>query len=324
VQRILPLFFAFCIAFVIVRTTTFGWWPVSSIRIPVSPEAVSLSGRLKKHVHILSHEIGNRDMFIDYAGLLAAADYIAGEFKNFGYDVRSQEYDIDDKKARNIVAIRKGSEKPDEIIVVGAHYDTCGNPGADDNASAVSVLLELARVFSSVDTAKTIEFVAFTNEEPPFFKTPAMGSLVYASQARKENKDIKGALVLESVGFYSHKIFSQRYPPLLGLFFPNKGNFIAVVGNLKSAKLAREVARGFRRRSLFPLRSLTIDFFPAASFSDHWSFWQAGYQAVMVTDTAFYRNPHYHNQTDTYEKLNYEYMAHITSGLENAIRELTD
>jgi len=323
-QRILPLLFAFCVAFVIVKATTFGWWPASSIRIPVSPDSVSLSGRLKKHVYVLAHEIGNRDMFTDYAGLLAAADYIENKFKNFGYFVHSQEYVIDEKKARNIVAVRKGSEKPGEIIVVGAHYDTCGNPGADDNASAVSVLLELARLFSSVDTAKTIEFVAFVNEEPPFFKTPAMGSLVYVRRARKENRDIKGALVLESVGFYSHKIFSQRYPPLLGFFFPNKGNFIAVIGNLKSVKLAKEVAAGFRRKSPFPLRSLTIDFFPAASFSDHWSFWQAGYQAIMITDTAFYRNPHYHYQTDTYEKLNYEYMAHITLGLENAMRELTD
>lgn len=322
IKIILRLILTGCITLILVKLSTFGWWHTKVKNNP-APNLDSISNRLKDYVYVFSHKIGNRDALSDYKNLLRAADYITNEFKKYGYEVSFQGYKVWDNAVKNIIAVKRGSVYPAEIVVVGAHYDTCGNPGADDNASGLAGLLELARICSKAPLKRTIQFIAFVNEEPPFFQTKDMGSLMFARQARAENKDIKAALVLESIGFYSDKIFSQRYPPLLGLFYPNKGNYLAVIGNLKSARLATYVEKGFKRKTYFPMRSLTIDFFPAASFSDHWSFWQTGYSAVMITDTAFLRNSNYHRDSDTFETLNYEYMAHILLGLENVIYELT-
>lgn len=310
-----------CVSLVFIKITTFGLWDTLVKNNPV-PNLNIISSRLKDYVYAFSHKIGNRDALGDYKNLLGAGDYITDEFKKYGYEVSFQEYKVWDRKVKNIIAVKKGSAYPEEVVVIGAHYDSCGNPGADDNASGIAGLLELARMCSKVKLKRTIEFIAFVNEEPPFFQTKDMGSLVFARQAKTENKDIKAALVLESIGFYSDKIFSQRYPPLIGLFYPNKGNYIAVIGNLKSTRLTKNVEKGFKRKTSFPIRSLTLDFFPAASFSDHWSFWQTGYPAVMITDTAFLRNHNYHQASDTFETLNYERMADVLYGVENVIYEL--
>lgn len=318
---IIRLILTGCVALILFKISTFGWW-YTKVKNNAEADLNIKPDRLKDYVYVFSRKIGNRDALSDYKNLLKAADYIAEEFKRYGYEVLFQEYIAWDRKVKNIIAVKRGSVYPEEIVVVGAHYDTCGNPGADDNSSGIAGLLELARIYSKGSFKRTIQFVAFVNEEPPFFQTKGMGSLVFARQARAENKDIKAALVLESIGFYSDKIFSQRYPPLLGLFYPNKGNYLAVIGNLKSTRLAKNVEKGFKRKTSFLIRSLTLDFLPAASFSDHWSFWQAGYPAVMITDTAFLRNHNYHQATDTFETLNYEYMAQGLYGLKNVIYEL--
>lgn len=171
-------------------------------------------------------------------------------------------------------------------------------------------------------TGLTIKFIAFVNEEPPYYRTEDMGSRIYVRQAKARNETIKAVIILESIGYYSGKINSQRYPPLIGIFYPNQANFIAVVGNFKSRHLVSKIIASFKKYSKFPIFSSVLDFIPGADFSDHWSFWKEGFPAVMITDTAFLRNPHYHRDSDTWEKLSYENMTWVIEGFCSVMIEL--
>jgi Zn-dependent M28 family amino/carboxypeptidase len=280
------------------------------------------AANLKEHVVMLSHKIGDRNI-VAYEKLTKAADYITGQFEKYGYKVEFQTYEVDGKPVKNIIATKLGTKKPKEQIIVGAHYDTCANPGADDNASAVAGLLELARLMTDQPTGRTIKFIAFVNEEPPFFKTKNMGSMVYAQQAKARGDNIKAVIILEMIGYYSDKPNSQKYPPFFGRFYPDKGNFIAVVGNFASKPLVKKITNLFQQSSSFPIESIaTFTFIPGIDWSDHWSFWQYGYPAIMITDTGFYRNPNYHKQSDTYETLNYENIAEVVVGLQGVLTKL--
>lgn len=331
-KRILRLIVAILIGLFIVKATTFGWrfWSKSSMsrsdfvaQTSKGEGNAQLIKNLKSHVYKLSHEIGDRSMF-KYDKLEEAKDYIAGEFTSFGYNVEFQKYTLFNKTAQNIIASKVGINKPEEIVIVGAHYDTCFNPGADDNGSAVAGLLQLARFMSNKEAGRTIKFIAFVNEEPPFFKTKDMGSYVYVREAKAKGENIKAVIILEMIGYYTNKPNSQRYPPFLGLFYPNKGNFICAIGNFPSRELVKEVIKGFKKQAQFPIESFTgPGIIQGVDFSDHWSFWKEGYPAVMVTDTAFYRNPHYHSSSDTYEKLNYESMAEVIRGLKVSLTEIS-
>jgi hypothetical protein len=308
---------------IIVKFTTFGWQGFYRAQ-EFSLRDKSLPDRLKQHVVKLSGEIGERSIF-RYPQLTRAADYITEQFRKCGLSVKFQEYLIYEKKVKNIIAEKAGDKKPEEIIILGAHYDTCFNPGANDNASAVAGLLELARLMSQEKNSRTIRFIAFVNEEPPFFKTKDMGSLLYARRAREEEENIKAAVILETIGYYSNKLFSQRYPMLLGPFYPNRANFIAVVGNFTNRRLVKEVNTCFRQYSQFPIRSAVLfNFVAGVDFSDHWSFWQNEFPAIMVTDTAFYRYSHYHSNSDTYEKLNYRSLAAVVEGLKPVLSNLAE
>ncbi|MFH1338859.1 MAG: M28 family peptidase [Candidatus Omnitrophota bacterium] len=319
----LRLIFIAAATAVIVKFTTFGWQGLC--RAPeFSLRDNSLPDRLKGHVFKLSEEIGERSIF-RYSRLTEAADYIAGQFRDFGLSVKFQEYLLYGKKVKNIIAEKTGGKKPEEIIIIGAHYDTCFNPGADDNASAVAGLLELARLTSPSEFNRTIRFVAFVNEEPPFFKTKDMGSYVYARRAREEGENIKAAIILEMIGYYSGKLFSQRYPIFLGLFYPNRANFIAVVGNSANRGLVKKINTCFKNNSRFIIRSAVLfDFVPGVDFSDHWSFWQNGFPAAMITDTSFYRYSYYHGNSDTYEKLDYRSAAAVIEGLKPVLSSLAE
>lgn len=295
--------------------STFGWRTFRAC--PIGPVDNVLVGRLKSHVKKLSGDIGDRSIF-RYEKLKETRDYIINEFKGYGYEVELHGYTLYDKYSENIIVNKKGNSG--EVIIISAHYDTCFNPGADDNASAVAGLLELARMLAGSETGYTIRFIAFVNEEPPFFKTENMGSFQYL-QGFKEK--IKGAIILEMIGYYSDKLFSQRYPPFFGLFYPNRANFIAIVSNFESRRFAKEIKKNFKKHSRFPIESVaTFSFVPGVDFSDNWSFWKAGLPAVMITDTAFYRYPYYHSSQDTYEKLNYEGMSEIVYGLYKAIASM--
>lgn len=280
---------------------------------------------LKRHTQVLSKDIGERN-FIHYQNLERAANYIKQEFRNYGYEPQEQIYHLEDKSFRNIIATKEGKTSPDKIIVVCAHYDSVwGSPGADDNASGVAGLIELAHLLYKEDLNKTIKFIAFANEEPPFYLTEDMGSFRYAKEAKRKGEDIQAALCLESIGFYSDNRGSQSYPLGLRLFYPDKGNFIALVGNLSSRDLLKRIIKEFKKVSEFPVEYLSapVILAPAISFSDHWSFWRFGYRAVMITDTAFYRNPYYHTSDDSLEKLNYPYLSEVVIALYKVLVEFS-
>jgi len=301
------------------RVSMYGWMGSSSSgssRIDLS----SLKNNLMRHVKILAADIGIRDVF-HYKKLQEAELYVRNQLQSYGYSVELQEYQVYNDTVRNIIATKTGTTRPEEIVVVGAHYDSCGNPGADDNASGIAGLLETARFFAKEETSRTVKFIAFVNEEPPFFKTQKMGSLVYAKRARKQKENIKVAIVFEMLGYYSNEPFSQTYPPFLGPFYPNRGNFIAFVGNFGSASWVRKALNTFKKHSSFPAHMLAAPgVVPGVDFSDHWSFWQQGFPGMMITDTAFYRYAHYHGE-DTPEKLDYDSMARVVQGMKSVIRE---
>ncbi|MDX1764308.1 MAG: M20/M25/M40 family metallo-hydrolase [bacterium] len=292
---------------------------------PAAADMNDLSSNLRNHVVKLARQIGERN-FIRYEALNEAAAYIEAQLAEYGYRPESQTYTLEGREYRNIIATRPGSGNSAETVVVGAHYDTVtGTPGADDNASGVAGLLELARLFAAKTENKTIRFVAFTNEEPPFFRTRRMGSRVFAQAAREQGVEISAMICLEMIGFYSEEKGSQGYPlPFMRAIYPSTADFIAVVGNLGSRPLVKRVERGLKRRQEIGVESIaTFSWVPGVDFSDHYSFYKEGYRAVMITDTAFYRNPHYHMGTDTADTLDYDAMAQVVLGLTEAIINLS-
>jgi Zn-dependent M28 family amino/carboxypeptidase len=283
----------------------------------------ALEQALRRHVRRLAGDIGERHVWRP-AALRAAETFIREEFLALGYEVVRQTYRVRGIESSNLEVTVVGQSRAAEIVLVGAHYDTVpGSPGADDNASGVAALIELARAARETRPARTIRLVAFVNEEPPFFYFGDMGSQIYAHAARQRGDDIRFMLSLEMLGCYSDRPGSQGYPPLFRFFYPNRGNFLAFVSNLKSRRALREVVAAFRAHSDFPAERLASPgIVPGVSWSDHLSFWRAGYPGIMVTDTAFYRYPHYHAPDDTPEQLNYPAMARAVSGLQRAIAAL--
>jgi hypothetical protein len=281
---------------------------------------------LKRHIQVLSQDIGERN-FWQYQNLERAADYIKGEFRKYGYEPREQIYHLEGKPYRNIIATKKGEIQSDKIIIICAHYDSVvGSPGADDNASGIAGLLELARRLAQENTKKTIKFITMVNEEPPFFMSKDMGSFQYARQVRKKGDNIEAVLCLESLGYYQDKKGSQHYPLGFSFSYPDKGNFIAVVSNFNSRGLLKRIVKEFRQATDFPLEYLVGFSFlaQAIGFSDHWSFWRFGFKAVMITDTAFYRTPYYHTQEDTLDKLDFNSLSLVIEGLHGVLLKLSE
>lgn len=286
----------------------------------------NLERDLNAHVIKLSEEIGERN-YLFYDSLNKAADYIISEFERYGYTPQIQSYYIGKRIYKNIIATKTGEKKAEEVVIIGAHYDSViGSPGANDNGSAVGALLELARICSKANTFRTIKFIAFVNEEPPFYLSGDMGSRVYAREAKKRKEDIKAMISLETIGYYSEDKNSQSYPIIFyHFFYPDRANFIAVVGNLRSRRLVKRIKDTFKRNSTFNIESAVApELVPGVNFSDHDSFWRYGYQACMITDTAFYRYPYYHTPEDTYEKIDYAKLAEVVKGLYYVLLELGD
>jgi Zn-dependent M28 family amino/carboxypeptidase len=293
---------------------------VSDSKLADSHPAASL---LRRHIGTLAGTIGERNLW-SYPALVQAADYIDGEFRTSGYQTLRPSFEVSRLPVSNIEASVPGTSRAGEILVLGAHYDTVnGCPGANDNATGVAALLELARRFASRPHRRTIRFVAFVNEEPPFFRTPRMGSVVYANAARVRGDRIIGMLALETMGYYSDARGSQPYPAPVAGFYPNVGNFIGFVSNVASARLLIKARRAFRQRTPFPVRAAAVPgAIPGVGWSDHWSFWQAGYRAMMVTDTAPFRYPWYHTAEDTPDKVSADKLAHVVDGLEHVVTVL--
>jgi hypothetical protein len=290
---------------------------------PLTAEETQLRDRLRGHVAVLAGEIGDRNI-LQYRALRQAADYIATRFRGLGLEVREEPYRVDDQEVVNLAAEVKGAIHPDEMVVIGAHYDTVpGSPGANDNGSGVAALLELARIFADKKPARTIRFVAFVNEEPPYFQTDEMGSRVYARHARERGEKIVAMLSLETIGCYSDAPKSQHYPPPFNLFFPDTGNFIGFVSDLGSRALLQRTIGTFRATTRFPSEGLAAPgWVQGIGWSDHWSFRQEGYPAVMVTDTAPFRYHFYHETDDTPEKLDYGRMARVVAGIGRVVEDL--
>jgi Zn-dependent M28 family amino/carboxypeptidase len=269
---------------------------------------LALSEKLRRHVSVLAADQRNTD-------LERAARYIESAFAAAGLNPSSHRFESGGRTVRNVEA-GKGA------VVVGAHYDTVpGSPGADDNASAVAVLIELA---SMMKGAK-IRFVAFANEEPPYFMGPEMGSWASAKRSRDAGERVRAMFSLEMLGYYRDAPGSQRYPAPLGFFYPDRGDFIAFVGDIGARALVRKSISLFRQHAAFPCEGVAAPaFIPGVTWSDHWSFRDQGFPAIMITDTAFYRYPHYHLPSDTPDKLDYERMARVTLGLASMLQALSE
>jgi len=258
--------------------------------------------------------------------LNGAASFIEKEFASLGYQVQSQWYESDGLQVRNIVVEKKGDHPENACIIVGAHYDTVvGTPGADDNASGIAGLIELSRLLKEYKNKRTIRFVAFPNEEPPYFFTHRMGSRQYARRFKESGERIHVMLTLEMLG-YAGEGYKQLYPvPLMRILgrYPKDGNYVALVSNFRSTRVLSMVRKAMRQRGSVGVESLTAPgFVPPLFLSDHSSFWKYGFPALMITDTAFLRNPHYHSSTDTADTLNYEFLAKVVDAVKSAVLAL--
>jgi hypothetical protein len=280
---------------------------------------------LERHVRSLAHDIGERSDD-RYENVQRAATYIERELTALGYRVVSQEFSARDRGYRNLEATLAGAGLVQEVIVLGAHYDTAEEaPGADDNASGVAGVLELARVFAKTPQTRTIRFAFFANEEPPFFATGNMGSRHYASAARARSDQIVAMLSIESIGYYDVAKGSQRYPFPLNLAYPDVGDFIGFVSNLKSRGLLHRAIAAFRSHATIPTQGAAApSWVPGVWWSDHWAFWLENYPAIMISDTAPYRNPFYHTAMDTWDKLDYDRTARVVDGLAHVVRALAN
>jgi Zn-dependent M28 family amino/carboxypeptidase len=224
----------------------------------------------------------------------------------------------------NVEVSLVGSDNATGPVIVGAHYDSvAGTVGADDNATGVAGVLELARLLQRSKLHRTVRFVFFVNEEPPYFQTETMGSLVYARQLRHDHIPVSAMISLEMLGFYSEAPDSQKYPPALGLFYPSHGDFIAFVGNQESRDLVRRSIRRFRESASFPSEGVAaLANWPGVGWSDQWSFWQQQYPAIMITDTALFRNPYYHTPLDTANRVDFARMARVVGGVRRVVESL--
>ena len=279
----------------------------------VSPE------QLSRHVAVLSEQYAPRS-FYDTENLNSCADYIREQFARTRGVVSNQIYTIGRARAENVIVTFPGKDAT--RIVVGAHYDSCDStPGADDNASGVAGLIELARLLSGTTLRHTVELVAFSTEEPPFFGSRDMGSARHAELLREQGVDVRAMLALEMIGYFSDDRGSQHYPVrLLHLFYPSRGNFLAIIGNMGQRKLLRQTKRLMRGTTTLPVYSASVpSFVPGVDFSDHRNYWAEGIPAVMIGNTAFYRDTEYHSDNDTAARLDYERMSQVVVAVFEAV-----
>lgn len=306
------------------------WMPgtnLSGSPAPLSVNDVVVRDALRRDAEKLAGEIGERNL-VHFEALTAAASYLAKGLTESGYSVEHNAFEVDTSNGRrstvNLIAELRGTDKPDEIVIIGAHYDSReGTPGADDNASGSAAVLSLARTFATAKPGRTLRFLFFTNEE--YFRQDLMGSLTYAKLCRKRGDNIVAMVSLETIGHYSDVAGSQKYPFPINLFYPSTGNFLGFVGNIGSRSLVRSAIRSFRAVATVPSRGVAApEFIDGVGWSDQWSFWRQGYPGIMITDTAPFRNPHYHEPTDKPDTLDYERLARAVVGVESVVRALAE
>jgi len=289
-----------------------------------------ISNRLRRHLQVLTIDIGERSV-ATLANHRRAAEYIATCLAEAGLPVQEDPYPYRQHQVANLLAEIPARRHQQKRYILGAHYDSVvGTVGADDNASAVAVMLEVARCLQEQPEAMApdiaLQCIAFALEEHPAFATGSMGSRVRARRARRDREQIDGMLCLEMVGYTTAEPGGQKYPlPVVFRHFPQEGNYIGIVGDLRSHGLTRSLHRSFRGNRELPVVKLTVPMggwmLPAVRLSDHSAYWDHGYRAVMITDTAFFRNPHYHTPADTMEKLDYSFMAELVRSLVGFFRD---
>lgn len=280
--------------------------------------------RLYRDVKFMT-EINPPRNYANTPSLNQVADYIRKEFDKLGEQVELQKYQVGDIEYKNIIC--SFGTQHEQRIIVAAHYDVCDDqPGADDNASGVAGVLEVARLIHELKPKLKyrIDLVAYSLEEPPHFRTQYMGSYVHAKSLADAKANIKAMICLEMIGYYSDKPNSQQFPvEALKNLYPSTGNFIAVVGNMTEVGLVRNVKTSMQKASAVPVYSINApDNIPGIDFSDHQNFWKFGFPAVMITDTAFFRNPNYHKRTDTIDTLDFGKMSEVVKCIYNAVINL--
>ena len=292
---------------------------------PLTSAELLMRSELERDVDKLAGQIGQRNIW-HYKSLASAADFIETCLDETCCKVSRQNFQAQNNICCNIEAVLTGTKHPEQVVIIGAHYDSVfGCPGANDNGSAVAATLALARCFADRKPARSLRFVFFANEEPPFFQTDEMGSLIYARSCRTKGDNIIAMLCLECIGYYTEQPSSQKYPFPFNLMYPSTGNFIGFVSNFASRKLLHTVVASFRQKCQFPSEAGAVpEAIPGAAWSDQWSFWQQGYPAIMITDTAPFRYPYYHEPEDTPDKISYEHLTRVVSGLEQVIADLTE
>jgi len=301
--------------------------PGQSFRGPLPPltaQQQQVRDRLQADLELLAGSIGERNLGRSEA-YARATQFIEDRLAAAGHAVRRQTFQVKGRPCVNLEVEIPGAARADEMIVVGAHYDSAqGTPGANDNGSGVVAVLALADLLAGQTIDRTVRLVAFANEESPYFGTDAMGALVYARACQQRGDKIMAMLSLETIGYYDDTPNSQRYPPPFHQFYPTTGNFLAFVGNTESAALVQQMVGAFRRHAQFPCEGGAA---PAQmegiSRSDQVAFWQCGYPGVMVTDTANFRYPHYHQPSDTPDKVNYDRLARVVVGMRDVLVDLS-
>jgi len=326
----------FIVLFLLFATIFGVWWLLmpKTIDMKSQQELTNhqeiVAQQIEADVRHLAENIGERNMHTT-GTMDQTVRFLTERLRGIGYSPKLQSYTLNrgiyaGESAENIEVEITGNKHPEKVVVIGAHYDTVpGSPGANDNGSGVAVLMALAEAFVNADPPhKTVRFLFFANEEPPFFQTEDMGSYAYAKMARERGDDIETMIALDGLGYYSSEPNSQAYPlPGLGFFYPKEASFIGLVTRLGDLSLLRSVSGNFEQSGDFPTASAALPgFIPGVNWSDHWSFWQHDYPGLLITDTLLFRDPHYHTPNDTPERLDYEMMARLTSTLTDVVEEL--
>ncbi len=282
-----------------------------------------LRRRLETHVRTLAGAIGERHVGRPRA-LDAAVGYLEGVLVEYGYAVARQEFRAGGQNVCNLDVEVAGARAGSPVVVVGGHYDTVpGSPGADDNASGAAAVLEIAGALAGARPDHTVRCALFVNEEPPWFQTSDMGSVHYARRLRRSGEKVAAMLSLESIGYYDDGAKTQRYPFPLGLAYPDRGNFLGFVSDLRNRGLLGRAVGSFERHTTFPVVGAAVPaFIPGVSWSDQWAFWQEGFPALMVTDTAPFRYPAYHTEDDTPDRLRYDALETVVRALAAVVRDL--
>jgi hypothetical protein len=292
---------------------------------PLTEHQQAMAGRMEAGLMELAFGIGPRHLLGREAKLDRAVDWIDGELAAMGYEVHRERFEVEGQQVANLLAQRPGTGASPRCLVVGAHYDTVAeSPGANDNGSGVVTTLELARSFADRSGEHDLRFAFFVNEEAPWFMGPGMGALVHARGCRERKERILGMICLECVGCFNDQPGSQRYPPPLERLYPDRGDFVAFVGNMRSLLWLHRVLARFRRHASLPSEGLAAweGALRDVGRSDHKAFWASGFPAVMITDTANFRDRHYHTPMDLPANVDTESMARLVSGLDRVIGEL--